>query len=200
MGGDDTQQATVPWDARILEDFLNTLDRRTYRRRGVAHEGGDLLVSPQALTEWSADRGLLAPGTRMGDGDLAAAVALRAALRAAAGEAPADDAARRSAQAVLADFPLHLAPDADGELRLVVAAHGAHRAVAPIVESVVRCVAAGHWRRLRICAASDCGWAFYDGSRNGGARWCSMAVCGNREKTRAYRRRQRTEAEKAGPV
>jgi hypothetical protein len=191
MEDGETRQETVPQDARNLEDFLNTLDRRTYRRHGVAREGGDLLVSPQALAEWFAERGLLAPGTRIGEDDLAAAVALRSALRAAAGEAFVEDAAARSAQAVLADFPLHLAPDPDGELRLVAAAHDAHRAVAPIVEAVVRCVVAGHWKRLRICAASDCGWAFYDGSRNGGARWCSMAVCGNREKTRAYRRRRR---------
>jgi predicted RNA-binding Zn ribbon-like protein len=48
----------------------------------------------------------------------------------------------------------------------------------------------GTWHRLRMCAAPDCRWVFYDTSRRGGARWCSMAVCGNRAKTRRYRNRQ----------
>ena len=34
-----------------------------------------------------------------------------------------------------------------------------------------------------------CRWAFYDYSRNRSASWCSMQLCGNRTKTRAYRRR-----------
>ncbi|MFF4567490.1 CGNR zinc finger domain-containing protein [Streptomyces sp. NPDC001435] len=51
-------------------------------------------------------------------------------------------------------------------------------------------VADGSLKRLKLCASSDCRWASRDTSRSGGGRWCSMAVCGNRHKTRAYRRRQ----------
>jgi len=40
-----------------------------------------------------------------------------------------------------------------------------------------------------MCAHGDCRWVFYDGSRNGRGRWCTMDVCGNRAKTRAYRQR-----------
>jgi predicted RNA-binding Zn ribbon-like protein len=58
-----------------------------------------------------------------------------------------------------------------------------------IVETVAASVAGGGWERLKLCASGDCRWAFYDTSRNGGGRWCSMEVCGNRHKTRAYRRR-----------
>ncbi|MEU4242496.1 CGNR zinc finger domain-containing protein [Actinoplanes sp. NPDC026619] len=50
-------------------------------------------------------------------------------------------------------------------------------------------MAGGGWNRLKLCSAADCRWAFYDTSRNGGGRWCSMEACGNRNKTRAYRRR-----------
>ena len=60
-----------------------------------------------------------------------------------------------------------------------------------IVETVATSVARGTWRRLKICAAADCRWVFYDDSRNGAGRWCSMAACGNRVKTRTYRQRQR---------
>jgi predicted RNA-binding Zn ribbon-like protein len=59
-----------------------------------------------------------------------------------------------------------------------------------IVVNVATSVAGGDWGRLKLCAAPDCRWAFYGTSRNGSGRWCSMGACGNRHKTRAYRRRQ----------
>ncbi len=43
--------------------------------------------------------------------------------------------------------------------------------------------------RLRECGARDCAWLVLDTSRNGSRRWCSMTVCGNREKARRFRRR-----------
>jgi hypothetical protein len=47
--------------------------------------------------------------------------------------------------------------------------------------------AQGGFDRLKLCHAHDCAWAFYDRSRNGSRTWCSMAVCGNREKARTFR-------------
>lgn len=43
--------------------------------------------------------------------------------------------------------------------------------------------------RIRSCAASDCSMVFFDGSRSGNRRWCSMQRCGNRAKVRAHRGR-----------
>ena len=47
----------------------------------------------------------------------------------------------------------------------------------------------GSWARLKACR--NCHWSFYDYSPNRSAAWCSMQLCGNRAKTRAYRRRKR---------
>jgi predicted RNA-binding Zn ribbon-like protein len=47
----------------------------------------------------------------------------------------------------------------------------------------------GSWSRLKACRNHGCRWAFYDYSRNRSASWCSMQICGNRTKTRVYRRR-----------
>jgi predicted RNA-binding Zn ribbon-like protein len=47
----------------------------------------------------------------------------------------------------------------------------------------------GSWGRLKACR--NCNWSFYDYSPNRSATWCSMQLCGNRAKTRAYRRRRR---------
>jgi predicted RNA-binding Zn ribbon-like protein len=46
----------------------------------------------------------------------------------------------------------------------------------------------GERSRLRCCAArGECGWLFYDKSKNGTRRWCSMETCGAIAKMRRYR-------------
>lgn len=159
-------------DLGVVERFLNTLDERTFSVRGEKHEPGDRLTSPEALAAWLEAEGLPTPA------DLTTTVALRDALRKALlGGSPPE----------LGSFPLRLALD-DGRLRL--RAGTGMPAVDAIIETVAASVAGGGWNRLKLCASDDCHWAFYDTSRSGGGRWCSMEVCGNRHKTRAYRRRQ----------
>ncbi len=50
----------------------------------------------------------------------------------------------------------------------------------------------GTWPRLKVCR--KCEWAFYDYSKNRSGSWCSMQLCGNRLKTRAYRKRRSQKA------
>jgi predicted RNA-binding Zn ribbon-like protein len=58
--------------------------------------------------------------------------------------------------------------------------------------AIVECAQAeDKWVRLKVCPDDDCGWAFYDWSKNRSATWCSMETCGNRAKARSYRERQR---------
>ncbi|MER5778266.1 CGNR zinc finger domain-containing protein [Streptomyces sp. NPDC002039] len=47
--------------------------------------------------------------------------------------------------------------------------------------------------RLRACANEECNLFLVDHSRPGTARWCSMAVCGNRMKARTHARKRRFE-------
>lgn len=165
-------------DLTLVEQFLNTLDERTFRRHGQQRVPADHLTSVEDLAGWLEEHDLAVRPVR--PADLTTAVALRTALRAAL----SDDG--KAAEA-LADFPLRLVPDASGKLR-VTAASGVPGLDA-VVEAVATSVAAGGWHRLKLCAAEDCRWAFHDTSRNGGGRWCHMEACGNRTKTRAYRRR-----------
>ncbi|GAA3035488.1 CGNR zinc finger domain-containing protein [Streptosporangium longisporum] len=65
--------------------------------------------------------------------------------------------------------------------------------LARIVAAVMDTHAAGMWPRLKVCTESTCQWAFVDSSKNRSRSWCSMKVCGNRTKTRAYRARRQTE-------
>jgi predicted RNA-binding Zn ribbon-like protein len=167
----------------MVEQFLNTLDERTFSWHGQQRVPGDGLISAEALSAWLEAHGLITAGQQVRSSDLAAAVALRDALREAL--AGGTDSAR--AARALAGFPLRLAPDPSGRLRM--AADSGVAGLDAIVETVAASVAGGSWSRLKLCASADCRWAFYDTSRNGGGRWCSMEACGNRNKTRAYRRR-----------
>lgn len=59
-------------------------------------------------------------------------------------------------------------------------------AQAAVASSVILSIQ-GRLERVKLCGADDCRWAFYDKSRNGSRTWCSMGVCGNRQKARTYR-------------
>jgi predicted RNA-binding Zn ribbon-like protein len=43
--------------------------------------------------------------------------------------------------------------------------------------------------RVKHCENPDCLLRFFDTTRNGTRRWCSMAVCGNRMKARRHHNR-----------
>ncbi|OLF07056.1 CGNR zinc finger domain-containing protein [Actinophytocola xanthii] len=163
---------------QVIEDFLNTVDERTFTRHGRSHVPGERLTSPQALADWLAAHELRSEDTPLRRTDVEGAVALRTALRKAL---VADAEALR-------DYPLRLVPDTSGGLR--IAATSGRPWLDAIVETVATSVARGDWTRVKLCAAPDCRWAFYDVSRNGRGRWCTMEICGNRHKTRSYRERR----------
>jgi len=52
-------------------------------------------------------------------------------------------------------------------------------------------IAATH-NRSRLGHCPSCDWVFYDETRNGARRWCDMADCGSRAKSRRYYQRTTT--------
>jgi predicted RNA-binding Zn ribbon-like protein len=131
------------------------------------------------LPDWLAER-------RLGGGELERARRLREALRVLVlgnnGFPPdpeavvvVNEAARRLSLEVLPDGTLRVRADGDALDEVVAIALGA--------------MLDGDWGRLKACR--NCNWSFYDYSPNRSATWCSMQLCGNRAKTRAYRRRSR---------
>lgn len=130
------------------------------------------------LPEWLAERGLRA-------GELERARALREALRTlvlANNGFPLDEEALAVVNAAAARLSLRI--DASG--RLTVAADG--DPLDEVLAVALRAMLDGTWGRLKACR--NCAWSFHDYSPNRSASWCSMQICGNRTKTRAYRRRQ----------
>ncbi|MGI8626701.1 MAG: CGNR zinc finger domain-containing protein [Geodermatophilaceae bacterium] len=66
----------------------------------------------------------------------------------------------------------------------------ADQAIATVVSSYLVARLSGDWPRVKACASAECRWGFLDTSRNRSRRWCKMAYCGNRAKSRAWRQRQ----------
>jgi len=57
-----------------------------------------------------------------------------------------------------------------------------------ILAAVAEAMADGSWSRLKACRSDTCQFAFIDTARNRSRQWCDMAICGNREKARRFRR------------
>jgi predicted RNA-binding Zn ribbon-like protein len=79
-------------------------------------------------------------------------------------------------------------------VELVPRATGVDGALGRVLAIAFTSMRDGTWPRLKVCRNHDCRWAFYDYSRNRSASWCSMQLCGNRTKTRTYRRRRASAA------
>jgi predicted RNA-binding Zn ribbon-like protein len=172
----------APGELEIVRAFVNTLDLES---------GADELTSGAALQAWLEGRGLLRGG-RASAADLHAARALREAIRGLLLENNGVRVRKESAQRLgraADDARLTLRFDPAGTARLEPAAGGVPGALGRLVAIVAGAMADGAWGRLKACRADRCGWAFHDRTRNRSRQWCSMAVCGNRMKARAYRRR-----------
>lgn len=69
----------------------------------------------------------------------------------------------------------------------------AQRMGAEMAMSLADLVRAGELRRLKICAAADCGAVLIDLSRNRSRMFCDTGNCGNRQHVAAYRERRSKE-------
>src|SRR5918994_1326838 len=80
--------------------------------------------------------------------------------------------------------------DRHGGMTLEPAASGVDGSIARLLMIFFEAQLAETFRRLKSCR--QCGWAFYDRSKNRSGSWCAMSICGNRKKNRTYRRRKGT--------
>lgn len=82
--------------------------------------------------------------------------------------------------------------DGSWHLEFVARESGLDWLLAAIARSGAELVSEGAGAPLRVCSNAACGLFFYDTSRTGRRRWCSMATCGNRHKVAAFSRRHTT--------
>lgn len=177
------ERTPAPEPLVLVQDLVNTVDLEMEQ---------DALTRPAELSTFCADHGL--PGLRFDWDDLEQVVTLREAVRdvcqAHAGvDVPAQSLA--VLDRLLAEAPLRLALSADGgaTVRPAEGLRNVHALVAQLAADITASVAAGTWPRLKACAADTCRWVYYDRSPAGRSRWCTMSLCGARNKMRKYRAR-----------
>jgi predicted RNA-binding Zn ribbon-like protein len=172
----------APGDLALVQDFVNTNDIEGRR---------DQFATPELMRAWLLERGLLGKRDRVSTEDFIAATSVRESLRSLAGannELPVEPAALQildqTAQRTLA---VGFTPEGE---RLVPVGKGVDRTLGRLLAAVLTAMHDDTWSRMKPCRRDLCRWLFYDHSRNRSSSWCSMSVCGNKEKTRAYRRRR----------
>lgn len=174
----------------LLVDFANTLDI-----------DGDVTIeligTPDELGHWLTEHGLLPAGAAVTGADLLTAHALRDGLRAVM--ASHHDGATAATEALgplenaAAELPVRVA-FSGGRPHLVPMGEHVRQALGAILVAVAQSAGEGTWQRLKLCRANTCLVAYHDTSKNQSRQWCSMRVCGNRQKTRAYRARRHASA------
>ncbi len=180
----------APGALAVVQAFINTNYDLDYEH------GAEVLATPPALSSWLERAGLMAGQEPADASDLERALIVREGLRTLARGGPriAGTAARLDQAARGASVEVRFGePRCDEPGPGFVPARGAGipGAIGVLLAITARAIADGTWSRLKICPGDDCGWAFYDHSRNRSGRWCAMSVCGGRAKARSHYRRHR---------
>jgi predicted RNA-binding Zn ribbon-like protein len=178
-------RAKAPGRLALVQRFINTYNHdlpREYDRLGTA-------ARAQA---WLRETGLVPSHTRVSAAGVVQLRELREAFRglvmanqAVPLGAPAGSTLRKAARTAR----LRVAFDDVGRTSLEADRPGVDAAVATLLGILHEAQLTGDWPRLKGCR--QCGYAFFDRSKNRAATWCSMSICGNRAKNRTYRRRER---------
>jgi len=184
---------------RLAIDLLNT-------RVAADGQPRELLVRPRNLAAWARAMGLPYAGAlarqlaRVSGGEPAAMVQFRELVRDGLarwweGRPPRRGLCDQLNRALARD-PRYPRLTRRGR---AVAAQSAgigtalDRLYADVAASVAAMLSEDDPRRYRRCANPACVLMFYDESKPGTRRWCSMQTCGGQAKARAFKRRSRRE-------
>ena len=185
---------------RLALDFANVPSYRGAPAEHLSWE--ELIVFLQASQIVSSDRGTTLLALSGSDPDAAQALLsrsmeLRDSLRKIFG-------AMVRKEAIAADWmgPINrvlrvteghdqlVCADGRWKLEFVAREGGLDWLLAAIARSAAEIIVEGAEVRVRICANPVCGLFFSDHSRTRRRRWCSMAICGNRNKVASFARRR----------
>ena len=188
---------------RPILDFLNT-------RPVLAERPTELLRTVQALERWLIASGIvrstkirsLMRGWRHSPeaaSFLAELVAFRerlrdAVLRMESGSSPADDFIREVNAGLILHPPVLALHKREGRIvrEPLFDPRRPTDLWGPFFEGAADLLSEPETQRIRRCEA--CVIHFFDVSKKGSRRWCSMNICGNKLKVAAYQRRKRAGA------
>ena len=177
----------APWPLGLVQAFVNS---RWDLDRGLE----DKFATPASLGAWLMEHGLLESRSRLGREDLDRVLEVREGLRElgfANNGASVDPAVIERLNSALNDALMFVRLSVDSRPQFRALRRDCDGALAVIAAIVAVAQVDGSWARLKACRGRDCGWVFYDHSRNQSGSWCAMSVCGARAKARAYRARRR---------
>jgi hypothetical protein len=175
----------APGDLELVRGFMTLHDHDRTGRESVAPSAG-------TLAWWLKEKGLASP--RPTDPDLGWALGVLEDLRTKVSEnmgAPPDQRALARLREAAVESGLQIGFDGD---RFTVTTRGVRGAIGRLLGIAYVAAIDGSWKHLKECGSPTCRSVFYDRSRNGSGRWCSMDSCGNRSKVRAFRERERAAA------
>ena len=179
----EQEERPAPGDLRFVQGLLNTLD---------LSKGVDQLGDPVAAGAWLQRFGLVRPGRTIDAEDAARLRRFREAIRALLSH-DEDDGAEDGGDEIgalndlTADVALGVTFGPGGAVMVQNRSDGIAGALGTLLVAITAAAAQGTWQRLKVCSRDSCRWAFYDASKNRSSNWCSMEVCGNREKVARHR-------------
>ena len=167
---------------RLCLDFVNTA---SWAGLEVDRE---FLRTAQDAVVWGQRQGLTVAAQTADGVDLLTLRALRRCIRALA----LDHRGCQTEDLVLLNSALHGVRSVAairGSARFAIVGEAGTAAAwltAPVALSAAALLASPERVNIAVCQGEDCHWLFLDTSRGGTRRWCSMASCGNRAKSRAH--------------
>ena len=174
----------APGDLRLVQAFLNTLDREA---------GTDELASPRGLGDWLARQELLPAGSELDAADLQRVLAIRQGWHALISGAANTQEIIETLDDATAGAALRGRYGPGGVTYLQPAASGLDAVLGRLQLIAHEAQADDQWRLLKVCANPACRAVFYDYATNRSTRWCRTR-CGNRLSARASRQRKRRRA------
>ena len=175
------EQKFAPGPLLAVQGLANTYD---------FEDDEELLLDPSSTREWLLRSGLAADSITVSEAEHERLREFRSVVRSLleSNLHPGEAAPDLGGLTRFAALGIPLAVGAAGELELDMEPAGdVDTVIAQMLGAIHAAQLSDDWRRLKICAADDCRWAFFDSSRNRGGQWCTMEVCGNRTKNRRYR-------------
>ena len=175
------REAEAPGPLGDIECLANTLD---------LEDAADELDDLDGLARWLTAHGRHPDGVRTRQEfdlvrELRGVVRELLAVNADGGDA-AEALVRLDELAVATGVAVRFGPDGPVHRSAAVGVAGV---IGDLIGVIAAAMADGSWVRLKLCRDHGCRWAYYDRSRNRSGRWCSMEVCGNRNKARSYRQK-----------
>lgn len=174
---------------RLWLDLVNST-----RLSGPARR--DLIERDDRFEAWLRVAGLLPPDGSAKPGEKERLLSLREKLRGAVDSLRAGDPPPASLvadiNAILAAVSIRLSLEEHEGGYYLVEHFDAGEAgpLGPVAADFSRFLKEAETERLRRCSNPACTMVFYDTSKNNTRRWCSMSLCGNRDKVARFRARK----------